>query len=411
MNPDHEKYDLRALCQELNVTVTSERHEDACQKLLQQCLNKKVYQVDKEVDLPGFKNMHACINSISQRPDVAVYTKQVLVLIVEVHSCTKKESFSNTIRKCIMRLIDLLRYYSNFSDNLVIFKGLVSPKLDVLKSAVEVTVEFKSFEFHYSLKYIEKSRFDSTVKSIYSHNYEQVKHLQLVGEHYFPFYIKLPMSMMQRFGENCQQVSSKEAILFKANDSYYKIPVKKDEYMNLSMYSMYSLVAGEDHDIFKSFIRVIKAEAVPGFKYQEVPHGPMGVPEAKQCLGDLVEQIHGALEVLHRAGFLHLDVRLENICFTEDLTVKFIDVDRSVERDAISDDHLFNSCMYDLSLLREKRLDWRQLAVLILWVVTSKKPISSTEYTTAYHQQDPSKIDHPCAKEPFFLTLWYEGKG
>lgn len=48
------------------------------------------------------------------KPDVAIYCKNLLILILEVHSCTKKELFGNTIRKLILGLVDLLRFHSNF---------------------------------------------------------------------------------------------------------------------------------------------------------------------------------------------------------------------------------------------------------------------------------------------------------
>ena len=60
----------------------------------------------------------------------------------------------------------------------------------------------------------------------------------------------------------------------------------------------------------------------------------MVVSEPQQCLGDLA---HGALGVLHEAGFLHCDVRPENICFAEDFAVKFIDVDQAIHSTIMSD--------------------------------------------------------------------------
>lgn len=72
--------------------------------------------------------------------------------MVEVHSCSSTLSFKNTVRKVILELIDLLRFYSYFTNSFKSCKRIVTPKFKSQKFAVEVMVEFKDFQFHYSVQ-------------------------------------------------------------------------------------------------------------------------------------------------------------------------------------------------------------------------------------------------------------------
>ena len=41
------------------------------------------------------------------------------------------------------------------------------------------------------------------------------------------------------------------------------------------------------------------------FRYDIVPHSPLTRSEAKECLFDLVQKIHTALQEFHGLGFAH----------------------------------------------------------------------------------------------------------
>ena len=42
------------------------------------------------------------------------------------------------------------------------------------------------------------------------------------------------MATMEMFGRDCKQVAAKEAIMFKADDHSYKVPVTVTDFMNIS---------------------------------------------------------------------------------------------------------------------------------------------------------------------------------
>lgn len=80
-----------------------------------------------------------------------------------MHSCSKSESFSNTI---ILGLTDLIRYYSFFDTDVTTYTGFVFPKLDTNKCVVEVTVEFKDFRFYYTLSQVAKEDVSDRLKNV-----------------------------------------------------------------------------------------------------------------------------------------------------------------------------------------------------------------------------------------------------
>lgn len=161
-----EKYDLQALCVRYDVELGGSQ-EQSCTKLVKRLLKKGTIVTDGEVSLANFKKMHIAVYSAWHKPDVAIYVKGLLILILEVHSCGEKSaSFAYTIRKTILGLVDLLRYYSTFNQTVTSCKGLVVPKIGTAKCAVEVTVEFRNFGFYYTLQEIPMDTFSEVCLSI-----------------------------------------------------------------------------------------------------------------------------------------------------------------------------------------------------------------------------------------------------
>ena len=156
-----------------------------------------------------------------------MYWDGLLILILEVHSCSDKRlSFNNTIRKLILGLTNLLRYYSNFNKTVTSCKGLVVPKHGFKTYAVEVTVEFKNFTFSYTLQEIGKDQFRERLQSVFTENKAKIENVKLYPIEKFKFYMKLSMPTMIEFGRDCKQVAAKEAIMFQGRwsllqGSYY----------------------------------------------------------------------------------------------------------------------------------------------------------------------------------------------
>ena len=156
-------YDLNDLREHIKYkeSLDGVMHEEGCRRLVQMLLKKRVtFVVNSEINLEGFKSMHSCIWSNKQKPDVALYVKNKLIVIIEVHSCSSLASFQNTIRKLILGLVDLIRFYSHFS-NITSMEGLVCPKKDVKKWAIKVLVSFSKFVFIINLNLLQKRNLEN----------------------------------------------------------------------------------------------------------------------------------------------------------------------------------------------------------------------------------------------------------
>ena len=53
-------------------------------------------------------------------------------------------------------------------------------------------------------------------------------------------------------------------------------------------------------------------------KSRKQPHYPMDRGEARECLHDLVIKVAIAIRDLHNHGWAHQDIKLDNICFTNE---------------------------------------------------------------------------------------------
>ncbi len=398
-----DRYNLCDLIRHHQKKVGSGGHEEACKGLVKQLLKQKNVRcaVDEEIDLPDFKKMHMAIYSNWHKPDVAIYLQKfkLLILIVEVHSCSKKYSFGNTIRKIILGLIDVLRYYTNYDPNLTILKGFVFPKLDVNKCVVEVTVKFSNLKFYYDLKQIAMDHVEESLNTVWGENIANIGNIKLSTIDRFEFYIKLSENEMGKFGGTVhKQVPSNEAIMFLCSDYYYKFPVTKDDYKTIKFYAM----ATKEKEL-QHFLKLEVMTGISGYRYPAIKYDHLSPKEAHRCLGDFVLKVYEALTELHANGFQHCDVRLENICFKEDYSVMFIDMDRSRDTDSLdSTSALPGSCMYCLKLLKQKiGVDFLQLGCIILWVLTGSNG--------DYHKQK-LPADHSIVSNVFFLKLWQNGK-
>ena len=106
------------------------------------------------------------------------------------------------------------------------------------------------------------------------------------------------------------------------------------------------------------------------FMYPIVPHSPLEVKDACKVLRTLSEKIKAALDELHGHGFTHNDVRLPNICFSDQLDAVLIDLDRACEGGTPLVGTA-TSCMY----VRPRDagpdfcLDFMQLGWLLAWVL------------------------------------------
>lgn len=194
---------------------------------------------------------------------------------------------------------------------------------------------------------------------------------------------------MASFGRPFQQIEAKEAIIFSAGNTFYKVPIQRQHSTNL----LVALLMLEG----PQFIQLKNDPVTGGFRYTKIPYGPLKHREVIVCLNDFIKQVYNALTLLHSRGLCHMDLRLENICFNDQYQATLIDFDRSCITEF--DMQYYDSCMYDVTLNAVQH-DWRQLACLIMGVLTKVRP-------EQYHSQELEMITLPAIKEsPFISQLW-----
>lgn len=95
-------YNLNDLLTEYNVPAGGDS-ETCCKKLVEGFFQrrKKGMEVVAKKSVPCFKVLPRSIYSNDQFPDMVVYVFGNIILIIEVHSCRKRESFINSIKKNI----------------------------------------------------------------------------------------------------------------------------------------------------------------------------------------------------------------------------------------------------------------------------------------------------------------------
>ena len=66
------------------------------------------------------------------------------------------------------------------------------------------------------------------------------------------------------------------------------------------------------------------------FMYDWLPYYPMVREEAQRCIGHLFTEIRSAIKQLHlQTKLVHLDIRLDNVCFNVNYKPVLIDLERT----------------------------------------------------------------------------------
>ena len=332
-----------------------------------------------------FAELHPLYATTDKRPDVLIARDGFPLVQFEVHS----SSFDNTIRKCILGVIDQLRLYRTFSENTAECSGFVFPKLTVLQCVVKVTVTWEKNVFSYSLTCIEEPQ---EVRKAVVEELQKAKtrapspNLPQRTE----YLVQLSEEDLHMFGgSTAVQVASKRSILVKCDRHYFKMPAYNSEATTLGRVSTQQIP--HSIRIEPSFI----SESLL-WKYEGLPHDPLTPVEALSCLRELVLQLVDAINGIHGAGWAHQDIRLENICFNHESQPIFIDLDRckygSLRFDGMG-------CMFNCNFTSFQQ-DWLQLGLLICWITN---PVGS------YHDRNLEEVCKNNADE-FLQSLMRKGR-
>lgn len=410
-------YNLQQLCDMESVTYDSDENMDESSEKVEKVGMDYVSKIVG--DIPGvlfacdqeaasFKNLPISCYSSRQRPDVSILYGGFIILLIEIESCSSSQAFINTMRKTVMGLIDTLRWYRlHGTCSISEWTGFTFPKFKKKECVVQVTVIFNpyTFTFKYQFRKIAKDRVREEVKCTFEKNFSTHRKIRDLHEVHEPdWYMKLSNHELDIFKgllhlKSVQQMASKQSLLLKGDDYCYKFPIHLADSQ-----AMCTAVLSLDYPRTSGFViglQMSKGTPYKGcFKYKYVCHGYLDTSEVKRCLGDFVSQILLAIESLHKCGLAHLDIRLDNICISEDYKPILIDLDRARSTDMWSHNFVYpHSVMYkcDGDFMGVQH-DWLQLACIILWVLTEDIQPSS------YHFQN-FNVDHDVVKNKFFVGL------
>lgn len=141
------------------------------------------------------------------------------------------------------------------------------------------------------------------------------------------------------------------------------------------------------------------------FKLLEYPMSPS---DALQCLYELVKSVSEAIKLLHDASYAHVDIRLANVCFSNDNSYAvLIDLDRAVKKDTFAADleaRYGSSVMYKVptQTFTAEEVDWLQLGWMIVYIIHHSS-------VNSYHKMN-SKDFQQTLQDGFISKLVKEGE-
>ena len=212
-----------------------EKSESFCSRYLETFkeLDSEVVELKVDKNYSQFEFLPELHCTMSQRPDVAIVRKydQLTLLPVEVHS----SPFSDSINKCMLGVIDLLRLHRAHSRDVSRCCGFVFPKLPGVKSTNKqcvVMVEVKWENLKFLCSFIPFTNIKSAQYIIASELSKAIKHSPRPGSplnEMEKYVIRLSSKDLEIFGKGTMQVPSRRSILTRCDNRFFKHPVQLSE--------------------------------------------------------------------------------------------------------------------------------------------------------------------------------------
>lgn len=300
----------------LNSFTAAEKNENFAEGLLKSwnlgvCINASP-------EVPNMREIVPLYVNSEQQPDISIFNKANEWLTnIEVHSSL----YSHTLNKAITGGVDMLRYLRNRHDNITEVTVFAFPRKEVKTSVVKVTISFEDCLFRYSLERVELVHVETTLRACLK---VQAYALPAVGQ-IEPFLIKLTpaerklmvLPMHHPEADDTEQIASASAITVMTSKHCYK-RFKDDKLLFNCIRFSKPLTCHRIHCML-GMSEILY--------YDKVPYDPLSIQDAKSCLVNLIELIKEALDEIHGDGYVHYDVRLPNICFSQNFQAVLIDLE------------------------------------------------------------------------------------
>lgn len=328
-----------------------------------------------------------------QKVDVVIKERHHPVLLIEVES---SNSVKHTVGKLATGVMSQILYLRKCGKFIHTIKGFFIPVNSGFAEEVTGTFKEESLKFIFQRKAL---RLNEVEQSIVEAWRDQKGLLPLHEKSS----ITLPLTpdvIRSKFGVNSYQVTSGRSVVIHdpENHFYYKYSmVSLSSQCNLSIESLrptLSVYPNTPSIEFLSKPFFIYPEMLPPLRKRDVSSNVILIELTKGTIEALLE--------LHRFGYAHNDVRLENICFrVSDKKPVLIDLERRTpESETVILGVYGDSTMYTHPTgerWTQKQLDFRQLSIMITY-------LRSTDPSIQYHQ---IKVDDTA--HAFLRNMFYQG--
>ena len=327
-------------------------------------------------------------------PDVAVfYRSSDCILQIEVHS----GFYDKTCRKLVYGIVDQLIIQRNKCTDIIKCEGLYFPtayKCNI-PSVVRFEVTWNDSQLSFKVKntVIPMADVQSNIIRIVNEEMRKISMMRNVRETNH----KLPLTksyIIEQFGRNARQIQSGESIVIVSDEKVYKYPL-----LGRHRERLFALMVSSDSP--QRFLVPERPLLLRFFVYPKLKP-PISIQLAKQILKPLTKSVVLALKELHSKDQGHADVRLENICFRDEMAV-LIDLDMGGTIDLDYKRHTRSRSIMYPNEFDIKQLDWRQLVVMIVNIVEPRQPHE-------YHTKEPNFIEPSVYNHLFIQKLYEEGK-
>ena len=407
-------YDLKQLGQCFGLSFEEGNHEDSarcCKLLLESIINatSRTIEIAVEANIPHLEDSALCdvFCTKNQKPDLFLCLKEDVTaeMIVEIHS----SPYEDTIRKSLFVATDLLRLRRMYNDGIKTITAFNFPKLPKIKGekipqcVVKLVVTWENFSVYYELTQLKT--YDDVRREILEavRSFAVLNNTQMCMDRVL---MKLSTDDLEKFnGINPKQIPSQGSLMVSCGDSICKRPLwKLHECVLTRVVSQLTVVA-----LSRPSQKAITVQLQPAiisetlfFKYDRVYYDPMTVEEAKKCLQHFFGEVYAVIGQLHdNYKLAHMDIRLDNICFNQQLKPILIDLDCS---EAIYKPVGINassaSCMLRSDMSPEKT-DWMQLGWMIAWIL---------EPGEDYHERVFDGLSDNLKENTMLKTLIQEGR-
>lgn len=316
-----------------------------------------------DTPLPRAFQKHQLWVSEVKKPDLQFRTTNLQHILVqfEIMSSLDEES---TKLKLAYDLIDQLRFLkNNINSDIKKCSGFYWP---VGCGCVQLCVlEWMDDIFLYMMKsfFLEERNIESTLRDVV----RQAERDLGRGTAHTAFTLPMSITYMQNtFGMHAHQVHSGESVVIvnPSEQRVYKKPLRRRDTENLDRLLRNGIY------LTQSVLPLDKKKEYYSFQLYEKPQALSWI---RSRLVKYITSLVGAIGELHNVNLAHLDIRVDNICFTPEGKAMLIDLDRSMpcNTDALIPQGLYGkSHMYKCSrdTWKAEQLDWKQLGLVILLI-------------------------------------------